>query len=94
MLANIAMAKPSHSIPNKVAILLGVRLTIPAIGAGTAVAACYCDSAGNVIISGLMVTVTDSGGNIKLNSVAIGVGETITITSLTLTHPSCRQGGG
>lgn len=51
---------------------------------GTAAAATITDSADNVIVSGL--TVGTSGTNIVLDSVSITAGQTVTITSGTLTH--------
>lgn len=51
---------------------------------GTAAEARIKDSAGNVIISGL--TVGTSGTNIILDSVSITAGQTVTLTTGTITH--------
>lgn len=51
---------------------------------GTAAAATITDSDDNVIVSGL--TVGTSGTNIVLDSTSITAGQTVTITTGTLTH--------
>ena len=53
---------------------------------GTAANAIITDSAGNTKVSGLTVTVTGGGGDIQLDSVSITAGQTVTITTGTLTH--------
>jgi hypothetical protein len=55
-----------------------------ASGTGTAAKATITDSDDNVIVSGL--TVSTSGANINLDSTSITTGQTVTITSGTLTH--------
>lgn len=51
---------------------------------GTAAEAVIKDSDSNVIVSGL--TVGTSGANINLDSVSITAGQTVTLTTGTLTH--------
>jgi len=53
---------------------------------GTAAAATITDSDDNVIVSGLTVTLSGGGGNVILDSLSITTGQTVTITSGTLTH--------
>lgn len=84
VLATIVLQKPSFSISGGVATLLGVPLSVAASATGTAALAELRDSAGNVIISGL--TVGTSAADIILNSVAISSGQTVQITSGTITH--------
>ncbi len=84
VLATIPLPKPSASIASGVATLLGTPLSAAASATGTAAKAEIRDSAGNVIISGL--TVGTSGSDINLNSTSISSGQTVTITSGTITH--------
>lgn len=85
VLATIILQKPSFSIASKVATLLGVPLSVAASATGTAAKAELRDSAGTTIVSGL--TVGTSGSDINLTATAITTGETVTITSGTITHP-------
>lgn len=85
VLATITLQKPSFTIASKVATLAGVPLSTSATGTGTAAAAQFVDSASNVIISGL--TVGTSATDIVLNSTSISIGQTVTVTSGTITHP-------
>jgi hypothetical protein len=85
VLATIVLQKPSYSITNKVATLLGVPLSVVATGTGTAALAELRDSAGNSIVSGL--TVATSGANINLGSVAVSTGQTVQITSGSIQSP-------
>jgi len=55
-----------------------------AIGNGTAAAARIKDGAGTAIVTGL--TVGTSGSDINLNSTSITSGQTVTISSATISH--------
>lgn len=83
VLATITLQKPSFSIASGVATLNGVPLTTSATGTGTAAKAELRDSNGTAIVTGL--TVGTSGTDITLNSTSISTGETVTITSGTIT---------
>lgn len=86
VLATLTLADPCGSVSGDVLTLD----TSPALSdssadnSGTAAAATITDSDDNVIVSGL--TVGTSGTNIILDSVAITAGQTVSITSATLTH--------
>lgn len=84
VLATITLQKPSFSISGGVATLLGVPLSATASATGTAALAELRDSAGTTIASG--ITVSTTGAMINLNSTAISSGETVQITSGTITH--------
>lgn len=86
VLATLTLADPCGSVS-------GDTLTLDfdpdisdtsADNSGTAAAATITDSDDNVIISGL--TVSTSGANINLDSTSITAGQTVTITSGTITH--------
>jgi hypothetical protein len=83
LLASITLQKPSFSISGGVATLLGVPLSGTAAASGTAAVAELLDSSGNVIGSGMTVGIT--GSDVNLNSTAISVGQTVTLTSGTIT---------
>lgn len=83
VLATIVLQKPSFSISGGVATLLGTPLSATATGTGTAAVAQLQDSAGNVIGGGM--TVGLSGSDVNLNSLSISSGQTVTVTSGTLT---------
>ena len=80
-LVQIILQKPSVSISGKTATLLGTPLSNNATANGTAALACLCDSAGNVIESGITVGLVGSGANIEIGSVSISIGETVTIVT-------------
>lgn len=85
VLAQIPLQKPSFSQSGGVITLLGVPLSdTSADASGTAAKAEFRDSTGAVKVSGL--TVGTSGSDINLNSTAISSGQTVTITSGTITH--------
>lgn len=83
VLATITLQKPSFSISGGVATLLGVPLSATASATGTAALANLRDSAGNTIGSGM--TVGLSGTDVVLNSLSISSGQTVTVTSGTIT---------
>lgn len=85
VLATIAFSKPSFSRSAAVLTLLGVpKSDTSADATGTAAVARIKDGAGNVIVNNL--TVGTSATDIVLNSTAITVGQTVTITAGTITH--------
>jgi len=86
ILVNIAFSKPSFSEASQALTLLGVPKSGVAGNTGTAANARIKDGAGtpNNIITGL--TVGTSGSDINLNSTSITSGQTVTLTSGTITH--------
>ena len=84
ILATITLDDPCGSVSGDVLTLAMPQSDTSADNTGTAAAARIKDSDGNVIVSGL--TVGTSGANINLDSVSITAGQTVTLTSATLTH--------
>ncbi len=85
ILATIPLSDPSFTESGGVITMAGApKSDTAADNTGTAAEARIKDGGGNVIVSGL--TVGTSGANINLNSVAIQAGQTVTITSGTITH--------
>lgn len=62
----------------------GTPLTTSASGTGTASKAEFRDNAGNVIVSGL--SVGTSAADIIINATAISSGQSVTLSSGTITH--------
>jgi len=63
------------------------RSDTAAAASGTAAAARIRTAPGGAdIITGLTVTLTEGGGDIKLDSLSITAGQTVTITSAAFTH--------
>lgn len=85
-LVTITLADPSFTVAGTpaVATMAGVPKSGVASGSGAAAAARIKEGGGTVIVSGL--TVGTSAADIILNSTAITAGQTITISSGTLTH--------
>jgi hypothetical protein len=86
VLATLTLADPSGSVSGDV-LTLDFDPDISdtsADNSGTAAAATITDSDDNVIVSGL--TVGTSGTNVVLDSTSITAGQTVTITSGTITH--------
>jgi hypothetical protein len=83
VLITVTLQKPSFSISAGVATLLGTPLSATASASGTAALAELRDSAGNTIVSGL--TVGTSGTDIIVNNTAIVNGESVSISSGTVT---------
>ena len=85
VLATLTLSDPSFTLSGGV-ITLDVTPSVSATASatGTAAKAELRSSGGTVIVSGL--TVATSGGDINLNSTSITSGQTVTITSGTLTH--------
>jgi hypothetical protein len=85
VLATIALQKPSFVESGGVITLQGVPLSDSSADAtGTAAVARIKASNGDVVVNNLTVGV--GTGDIQLNSVAISAGQTVTITSGTITH--------
>lgn len=84
VLATIPLQNPAFTESSGVLTLAGVPLSATASGAGTAAKAEIRNNAGVVIVSGL--TVGAGSGDINLNSTAISIGQTVTVTSGTITH--------
>ena len=84
VLATITLQNPAFTEGSQVLTLAGVPLSATAFAAGTAALAEIRNNGGTAIVSGL--TVGTSGANINLGSVSITSGETVSITSGTVTH--------
>lgn len=85
VLAVITLADPCGTVSSGVLTFSSFpRSDTSADNSGTAAAARFKDSAGNVVISGL--TVGTSGTDIVLDSVSITAGQTITLNSASITH--------
>lgn len=84
VLATIALPTTPFTISGAVATLQGTPLSIAASATGTAALAELRNNAGTTIASGL--TVGTSATDIILNSTSITSGQTVTITSGTITH--------
>jgi hypothetical protein len=85
VLAEITLADPCGTVSNGVLTFSGFpRSDTSANNTGTAAAARIRDSNGTDIITGL--TVGTTGSDINLDSVSITAGQTVTITSASITH--------
>jgi hypothetical protein len=85
ILAEITLADPSGTVTGGVLTFSSFpRSDTSANNTGTAAAARVRDSNGVDIITGL--TVGTSGSDINLDSTSITAGQTVTITSATITH--------
>lgn len=84
VLASITLAKPSATVAAGVLTLSGTPLSATASATGTAAKAELRDSTGTVVASGL--TVGTSASDIIINSTSISSGQTVQITSGTITH--------
>jgi hypothetical protein len=84
VLVAITLSKPSFIESGGVLTMAGAPKNGIASGNGTAAAARIKDGGGNVIVSGLTVGV--SGSDINLGSVAIASGQTVTLSSGSITH--------
>jgi hypothetical protein len=83
-LVTIVMGDPSFAESGGVITMQGVPKSGVASGTGTAAAARVRTGGGADVITGL--TVSTSGADINLNSVSISGGQTVTLTSGTITH--------
>lgn len=85
VLATITLADPASTVSGAVLTLAGMpKSDTSADASGTAAAARIRDSDNNDVVTGL--TVGTSGTDIILDSVSITAGQTVTITSGTITH--------
>src|SRR5262245_29580972 len=84
VLVVITLGDPSFSESGGVITMAGVPKSGVASQSGTAAAARIKDGGGTSIITGL--TVGTSGSDINLNSTSITNGQTVTISSGTITH--------
>lgn len=85
VLVTITLSKPSFTESGGVITMSGVPKSGVAGATGTAAVARMKDGgATNVVINNL--TVGTSGSDINLNSVSITAGQTVTLTSGTITH--------
>jgi hypothetical protein len=86
VLVVIPLSDPSFSVGGTPATLtmLGVPKSGVAGAAGTAAAARIRDGNGTAVINGLTVGV--SGADINLNSTVISTGQTVTVSTGTITH--------
>jgi len=84
VLATIILADPCGSVASGVLTFTMPKSDTNADATGTAAIARIKDSNGNIIVSGL--TVSTSGADINLSSLAITAGDTVTLNSATITH--------
>lgn len=84
VLATIPLADPCATKSGGVLTLAGMPKSATASGTGTAAKAELRDSDGTVVVSGL--TVDTSAADIIINAVEISSGQTVQITSGTITH--------
>ena len=84
ILVTITLADPASTVSGDQLTLAGTPKSGTASGTGTAAAARIRTSADADVVTGL--TVSTSGADINLDSVSITSGQTVTITSGTITH--------
>lgn len=85
VLATITLSDPSFTLAADVLTMAGVpKSDTSADASGTAAVARIKEGGGTTIVNNL--SVGTSGSDINLNSVSITAGQTITITSGTITH--------
>ena len=84
VLVTVTLAKPSFTESGGVITGSGMPKSGVATGTGTAALARIKTGGGVVVVNNLSVGVT--GSDINLNSVAISSGQTISLTSATITH--------
>lgn len=84
VLATITLADPCGSVTGDTLTLTMPKSDTSADATGTAAIARIKESAGTVIVQGL--TVGTSGTDIILSSLAITAGDTVTLSSATITH--------
>lgn len=84
VLATITLNATPGTVSGSVFTLSGTPLSATATGTGTAALAEFRNTAGTVIVSGL--TVGTSGTDITINATAISIGQSVQITSGTITH--------
>lgn len=84
VLASFTLNTTPATVSNGVLTISGTPLTSTASATGTAAKAEFRDNAGNVIVSGL--TVGTSAADIIINATAVSSGQTVTLSSGTITH--------
>lgn len=84
VLVTITLADPSFTELGGVITMAGAPKSGVAANTGTAAVARIKDGGGNVIVNNL--SVSTSAADINLNSTSITSGQTVTITSGTITH--------
>jgi hypothetical protein len=84
VLATFTLSATPGTVSGSVLTISGTPLTATATGTGTAALAEIRNNAGTVIVSGL--TVGTSSADIIINATAISTGQSVTMTSGTLTH--------
>lgn len=86
VLATVNLSTTPATVSGDVLTISGVPLSTTASATGTAAKAELRDNAGTVIVSGL--TVGTSGTDVIISNTAITSGQTVQVTSGTITHPS------
>lgn len=84
VLATITLSATPGTVSGSVLTLSGVPLSVSASATGTAALAELRNNAGTAIVTGL--TVGTSASDIIINSTAITSGQTVQVTSGTITH--------
>lgn len=84
VLVTFTLSATPGTVSSGVLTISGTPLTVTAAGTGTAAKAELRDNAGNVIVSGL--TVGTSATDIIINATAISSGQSVTLSSGTITH--------
>lgn len=86
VLATVNLSTTPATVSGDVLTISGVPLSTTASATGTAEKAELRNNAGTVIVSGL--TVGTSGTDVIISNTAITSGQTVQVTSGTITHPS------
>lgn len=84
VLATITLPNPASSVSGDVLTLLGVPLSATASASGTAAKAEIRNNAGTVIVGNL--SVGTSASDIIVNTTAVAINQTVTVTAGTVTH--------
>ncbi len=84
VLATITLSDPCGTVGTQALTLTMPKSDTNADNTGTAAIARIKDSTGTIVVSGL--TVSTSGADINLSSLAITAGDTVTLNSAVITH--------
>lgn len=84
VLATITLSDPCGTVGTQALTLTMPKSDTIADNTGTAAIARIKDSTGTIVVSGL--TVSTSGADINLSSLAITAGDTVTLNSAVITH--------
>jgi hypothetical protein len=84
VLATIPLSATPGTVSGNVFTLAGTPLSATATGTGTAALAEFRNTASTTVVSGL--TVGSSGTDIIINATAISTGQSVQVTSGTITH--------